>query len=268
MSPRKRQYRFCSQCGAKFILPEQSRHRRPRATCSLECQKKLIRLNYRNWSDRELQILSDMAETMPIIQLIRAFNQQLNQLGLQKRTQHSIRSKLQKLGFSANVQHGVYTVGMISKKLGVPFATVSTWTRYHGLRFYRVTKKQNATKYITAKHLRDFARKRPHSFGGIPFIDLYLVLEDQQLTEYIVKNYPHRPGRLPPQPVRCIETRKIYASYVEAGKAFHVCASAIFKSVKFGHPANEHHFEKVENPPNMPRVQAHLNQRHMQQQPI
>jgi hypothetical protein len=157
---------------------------------------------------------------------------------------------------------------MISKKLGVPFATVSTWTRYHGLRFYRVTKKQNATKYITAKHLRDFARKRPHSFGGIPFIDLYLVLEDQQLTEYIVKNYLHRPGRLPPQPVRCIETRKIYASYVEAGKAFHVCASAIFKSVKFGHPANEHHFEKVENPPNMPRVQTHLNQRHMQQQPI
>jgi hypothetical protein len=97
-------------------------------------------LNYRNWSDRELQILSDMAETMPITQLIRAFNQQLNQLGLQKRTQHSIRSKLQKLGFSANVQHGVYTVGMLSKKLSVPFATVSTWTRYHGLGFYRVTK--------------------------------------------------------------------------------------------------------------------------------
>jgi len=268
MSPRKRQYRFCSQCGAKFILPDQATHRIPRATCSPECQKKLGGANYRHWTDREIQILSDMAETMPITQLARAFNQQLNQLGLKKRTRNSIRTKIQRLGFSLNVQHGVYTVGMISRNLNISPKTINTWVRNYGLNFYRVAKNKNAIKYITAKHLRDFARKRPQSFGGVPFIDLFLVLEDQQLTEYIVKNYPHRPGRLPPQPVRCIETRKVYGSYVEAGKAFHVSSSTIYKSVKFGHPANEHHFEKVENPPNMPRVQTHLNQRHMQQQPI
>ena len=268
MSPSKRQYRFCEVCGAKFRLAPQQPHRRRRATCSLDCQKKLIRINYRTWSDKELQILKDMAETMPITQLIRAFNQQIGLHGYEKRTGHSIRGKLQRLGFSANAQHGVYTIGMLSKKLNVPFGTVSNWVRYFGLNYYRISKKRTATKFITAKHLRDFARKRPHSFGGIPFIDLYLVLEDQQLTEYIVKNYPLRPARLQPQRVRCIETRKIYKSYVEAGKAFHVSPSYIYKSVRFGVPANEHHFEKVENPPGMPRVQAHVNPRTKQQQSI
>lgn len=268
MSPSKRQYRFCEVCGAKFRLAPQQPHRRRRATCSSECQKKLIRINYRPWSEKELQVLKDMAETMPITQLVRAFNQQIGMHGYDKRTGHSIRSKLQKLGYSANVQHGVYTVGMISKKLNIPFGTVSNWVRYNGLNFYRITRKRNATKYITAKNLRDFARKRPQSFGGIPFIDLYLLLEDQQLTEYIVKNYPLRPARLQPQRVRCIETRNEYASYVEAGKAFHVCASAIYKSVKYGDSANQHHFEKVEDPSHLPRVQTHVNPRTKQQQSI
>jgi len=209
-----------------------------------------------------------MAETMPIIQLIRAFNQQIVLRGYEKRTNHSIRSKLQKLGFSENVQHGVYTIGTISRSLGIPFGTVANWVKNYGLKYYRITKKRNATKYITAKNLRDFARSRPESFGGIDFIDLYLILEDQQLTEYIVKNHPHRLTRIQPQPVRCIETRVCYSSYVEAARAFFVTPSAIYKSVTFGEPANRHHFEKIEDPTTLPKLQARINPRLRQQQSI
>ena len=209
-----------------------------------------------------------MAETMPIIQLIRAFNQQICLHGFEKRTDHSIRSKLQKLGFSENVQHGVYTVGMLSKSLGIPFGTVANWIKLYGLKYYRTSKKRGAIKYITAKNLRDFARVRPQSFGGVDFIDLFLILEDHQLTEYIVKNHRLRPGRIQPQPVRCIETRICYSSYVEAARAFFVSPSAIYKSVTFGEPANRHHFEKVKNPTALPKVQARLSPKLKQQQSI
>lgn len=205
---------------------------------------------------------------MPVLQLVRAFNQQIGLHGYEKRTTWSIRSKLQKLGFLETVQHGVYTIGTLAERLNLPRGTVTNWVRLYGLKFYKVTKKRNASKYITAKNLRDFARIRPQSFGGIPFIDLYLVLEDQQLTEYIVKNYPRRPGRLQPQCVRCIETGMIYSSYIEAAKAFHVSSTYIYKSVKYGIAANNHHFEKIANPPGMPRVQTHVNPRTKQQQSI
>ena len=259
--------RNCKICGKHFQIVQERHRTRYRSTCSTACQNKLIRINYRPWTPNELQILRDLAETLPIQQLINAFNKHARSIGLEKRTGHSIRSKLTKLGYSQDVRHGVYTAGVIARTLGIPFGTVTTWFRY-GLEFYRLRDDKLATKYITAKNLRDFARKRPQSFGGCDFVDLYLVLEDRQLTEYIVKTFPKRPGRISPQRVRCIETKQVFNSYVEAGKTFFLTPSSIYKSVKFGEPAAGYHFEKILVSQEMSRVQPRVNPRSRQQQPV
>jgi hypothetical protein len=259
--------RNCKICGKRFKIVQERHRTRYRSTCSTACQNKLIRINYRPWTPDELQYLRDIAETLPIKQLITTFNRHIGTLGLEKRTGHSIRSKLAKLGYSLDVKHGVYTAGVISRTLGIPFGTVTLWFDY-GLEFYRLKDTPTSTKYITAKSLRNFARKRPQSFGGCDFVDLYLVLEDRQLTEYIVKNFPKRPGRIAPQKVRCIETNQVFNSYVEAGKKFFLTVSSIYKSATFGEPAAGYHFEKIQDSQEMSRVQPRLNPRAKQQQSV
>jgi endogenous inhibitor of DNA gyrase (YacG/DUF329 family) len=259
--------RNCKICGKHFKIVQERHRTRYRATCSDACQNKLIRVNYRPWTSDELNHLRDIAETLPIKQLINNFNRHIGILGLEKRTGHSIRSKLVKLGYSQHVKHGVYTAGVIARTLDIPFGTVTTWFRY-GLEFYRLRDAPTATKYITSKNLRDFARKRPQSFGGCKFVDLYLILEDRQLTEYIVKNFPRRPGRIAPQKVRCIETNQVFKSYVEAGRKFFLTPSAIYKSATFGEAAAGYHFEKIQDSQEMSRVQPRVNPRAKQQQPV
>lgn len=268
MSPKKFQYRFCAACGKKFLLKAQIKSRETRMSCSNTCRNKIIWANRRLWTEKETELLKDFAETMPLLQLVRAFNQQLTILGLPKRTRFSIRTRLQKLGYSVNTQHGVYTIGMISRHLGIPFCTVAHWVKKGWLEHYCVTKSEKPIRYITAKHLRNFARKRPQSFGGIDFVDLYLILEDKQLSEYIVDNYPRRNGRIQPQPVRCVETGKTYRSYQEAAKALFVDVSSIYRAANFGTQAVGFRFEKIQIKKKMPEVQSHINPRTKQQQPV
>ena len=97
MSPKKFQYRFCAACGKKFLLKAQIKSRETRMSCSNTCRNKIIWANRRRWTEKETELLKDFAETMPLLQLVRAFNQQLTILGLPKRTRFSIRTRLQKL---------------------------------------------------------------------------------------------------------------------------------------------------------------------------
>ena len=248
MVPAKNQYRWCVICNQKFALPNFTKQPSKRQTCSTECKGKLFTRNRRSWSEAEIAILKDKAETMPSKQLVRAFNNATVQLGNPKRTQKSISIKLFELGFSLQTKHQVYTTGAIARHLGLSSNTVRGWLRM-GLESYKQTNNINSPFFITTRSLRRFARKKPHFFGGIPHIDLFLLLEDEQLVEHIVKTYPKRNSCItPPQPVRCIETGVIYNSYVEAAKAIYVSNYAIYQAIKFNRPVIGLHFERVSLP--------------------
>lgn len=248
MVPAKNQYRWCVICNQKFALPNFTKQPSKRQTCSQECRGKLFGQNRRQWTKAEIAILIDKAETMPSKQLVRAFNNATVQLGNPKRTQASIFIKLGELGFSMRTKHQVYTTGGVARMIGISPDTVRHWLKM-GLESYKQTTNRNSPYFITTRSLRRFAKQHPECFGGIPHVDLFLLLEDEQLVEHIVKTYPKRNRVItPPQPVRCIETGVVYNSYIEAANAIFVTRCAIYKSVKYKRPIANLHFEKV-NPP-------------------
>lgn len=187
-------------------------------------------------------MLREIAETLPTAQMIRVFNRQNGLLGNPKRTSQSIKLKIHELGMSLRPQCN-FNASSLARTIGVSGDAVRYWIKI-GLEATRQNDVPNSPLYINPAALRRFARKRPELFGGLNRIDLYIVLEDEKLVDFILANYPNRNHALnPPNRVRCIETGRIYRSYKEAGKAVFVSRSGIYKSVKFGIAANGYHFE-------------------------
>lgn len=217
----------------------------PRKTCSKECRIKLHVQQRQTWKPEEIQLLKDHAESMPTLQLIRVFNQLNKEQGNQHRTALSIKLKINELGLSLRPQYNVLSCSALARVLGVSTDAVSYWTTI-GLSYTRQRNVAHSPRFISAANLRKFARERPDLFGGLNPIDLYIALESESLVEFITTNYPNRSrGIKPPQAVRCIETGRVYASYMEAAKANFVSRSGIYKAVKFGTKANGYHFERV-----------------------
>lgn len=238
-------YRFCAVCGTKFTTRPDLRAQ----TCSGSCRGKLARRNYKKWHPREIEILKDIAESMPSHQLVRAFNCAACGCGFTKRTTFSVWSKMKDLGLSLNTKYCVYTTTTVAETLGISVDTVRSWfrpNRKNSLKFYKQRQSRCSTKYTTTKSLRDFARANPQCFGGIDFIDLYILLEDIKLVEYITENFPRRnkPACMP-RKVRCVETGQIFDSQADAAKAFFVSETAIYTAIKHKRTANNHHFERI-----------------------
>lgn len=217
----------------------------PRKTCSDQCRSKLYAQQRKQWKLEEIELLKDYAESMPSNQLICVFNQFNQQKGNEYRTACSIKLKLNELGLSLRPQYSLLSCNALARLLGVSADAVLYWTKI-GLAYSKQRDVPRSPRFISAANLRKFARKRPELFGGLNSIDLYIALESKSLVEFITTNYPNRHrGTKPPQRVRCVETGRIYSSYMEAAKAHYVTRSGIFKAVKFGRTANGHHFEKV-----------------------
>lgn len=217
----------------------------PRKTCSDACRIKLHHQHRKQWKPEEVKLLREIAETLPTAQLVRVFNRQNGLLGNPKRSAQSIKLKINELGMSLRAQC-VFNASSLARTIGVSSDAVRHWIKI-GLKSTRQNEVANSPHYISPAALRRFARKRPELFGGLNRIDLYIVLEDEKLVDFILANYPNRNKPLtPPNRVRCIETGRIYRSYKEAGKAVFVSRSGIFKSIKFGIAANGYHFELVD----------------------
>jgi len=197
------------------------------------------------WTDDEIALLHEFAESMPSDQFIRTFNQQNTTNGRAKRSGISIRLKLHELNISLEPKYRYLTASGYARLLGISNDAVRYWLQI-GLKGTKNRDVPRSPIYIKTEDLRDFARINPRFFGGIPRIQLFLAIEDADLVDYIVKTFPDRNTCIrKPMKVRCIETGKIYESQSAAAKAMFVNRSIISRSVRRGHAANGHHFEKI-----------------------
>lgn len=218
----------------------------PRKTCSKKCHIKLSAQQRQSWKPEEIQLLTDYAESLPILQLVRVFNQLNKEKGNPHRTINSIKNKLCKLGYSLSPQYNHLPCSVLARVLGVSVDSVRYWTTI-GLVSTRQRDKPGSPRFVSAANLRKFARQRPELFGGLNPIDLYIALESESLVEFITTNYPKRNSCIkPPKRVRCVETGRIYNSCVQAAKDNYVSRSGIYKAIKFGRRLNNHHFVFVD----------------------
>ncbi len=179
---------------------------------------------------------------MPCESLIRVFNAQNKIAGRPKRSAVSIKLKVDKLGYSLEPKYRYLSASALGRVLGISNDAVRYWLQI-GLKGVRNRDVPRSPVYITATELRKFARNNPRFFGGIPRIDLYLALEDENLVDQILEQYPNRNSCIKkPVRVKCVETGRIYNSQSDAARAIYVNRSIVFRAVKYGHRAAGYHF--------------------------
>lgn len=241
-APRRK--RACTVCGYKFFPPILSKSRTSRRiTCSEECAHKLNvrRRNY--WSQEDLQILRDIAESLPPYQLVQVFNNLASKQNRPTRTRNAIFLKCNDLKLSVYPLYSTLTTDRIVSALGIDENKIYRWIN-KGLKTTRGSRKNAARHYITIENLRKFACSYPEEFAGVNRDELFLLIEDEDLVDQIKQQHP-KPifGAMR---VRCLETGEVFPSQAAAAKHFYLYRSALYKAVKFGQAVAGYHFQRVD----------------------
>lgn len=188
-----------------------------------------------------------MAESMPIDRLTQAFNAQAAIRGRPTRSENAICLKLNDLKLSVTPLYQNFTTTHIAKVLKISDDEVYYWIRRCGLKTYRLSNKNRAHHFINVADLRRFVRERPEFFGGLDSTELFLLIEDRNLVDYVKTNFPRRyPKRAGPMKVKCIETGQVFQSQADAAKTFHLYRSALYRAVKYGEAVAGYHFKRVD----------------------
>jgi hypothetical protein len=238
--------RQCIICNTEFIPQLISKGRlTSRKTCSFHCHRLHNARTRAPWTRDDLELLQSLAESLPIKTLCSIFNAKAKQNQRPERSLAAIKARLSTLGYSYEPQHSVYTISSLARLLNCSKDAVSYWRKL-GLKTTKSVKNSKGKVYIRIEDVRQLARKRPELFGGFQREALFIIFENMDVVEKILKAYPNRNrGIANKQPVRCIETGVVYDSHLEAARAFFVTRSGIYKAVTTGCCANNHHFEKV-----------------------
>lgn len=109
-----------------------------------------------NWSREEDSLLHELAETMPIADLIRTYRRRAIARGLRlHRTDNAIKNRITRLGYSRHPQIDFYSCGQIAGALGIERTTVGNWIRQGKLKAQR-RDGDNGWYAIQVKHLCKF----------------------------------------------------------------------------------------------------------------
>ena len=243
---RPRRTRVCAACGIRFKLQIISKGRTStRLTCSIKCRTKYYAQQRRIWDQREIQLLKELAESMPLEILVRTFNIQNTGQGFKERSAHSIKNKLSHLGYLFEPTYKYLSTHDLAKALGVHKNIIKYWIA-RGLRGTKNRAVVGSPQYFTPENVRKFARDHMAYFGGFKRINLFFVLEDQELVDEILTKYPKRyVPTCQPKRVRCIETGQVYPSQTAAARAVHVTTTAVSRAIRKGHRAGGYHFVRL-----------------------
>lgn len=197
------------------------------------------------WSKEDLQILRNIAESLPPRKLVQTYNTIAAKKKRPQRTRHAIYLKCNDLKLSVTPLYNTLTTSHIAQSLCLDENVVYRWIK-KGLNTTRGCQKARSHHYIAIRDLRKFAQKYPYEFSGVDSTELFILIEDQQLVDYIKETYPKRIKRGGPMKVRCIETGEIFPSQAAACQRFHLYRSALYRAVKYGSATAGYHFERLD----------------------
>lgn len=192
-----------------------------------------------------MQILQDIAESLPPRQLVQVYNNLAAKQNRPARTRNAIYLKCNDLNLSVFPLYQTLTTDRIINALKIDENRIYKWIQ-KGLKTTRGSPKTRSRHYIAIQDLRKFARRYPYEFSGVDPTELFMLIEDEQLVEQIAEQYPKRVKIAGPMRVRCIETGVIFASQAQACKHFHLYRTALYRAIKYGKTAGGYHFERVD----------------------
>lgn len=193
------------------------------------------RRTYRMWSEAELQEWQDLVGELPFPMAVRRWNRWAEAQGLPKRSRDSLRHKAKELRLSTLPQLGDWvTIGDVKRLTGRDRTTVSQWVAkgwikryYHGI-----------ASAVRRKELRRLAREHPVALSGCDRGDLVQLLEDEELADAVVRQFPRRyQSKCHGQAVICETLGRRFRSYAEAGRALHMDRHTIRRATLEGRRA-------------------------------
>lgn len=139
-----------------------------------------LRTNSRySWSDRELELLDDWAETLPIKLLVASWNRLAKKEGRPRRSLFAIKKKLFERGHSRKADGGYLTVPAVAKLLNRSESWIHSLIKTKKLRAI----KDSTYWVVKPKWLRRFVFDHPYEateqLDKEQFADLLLIIGDR-----------------------------------------------------------------------------------------
>lgn len=191
------------------------------------------------WNDDEIDALLSLVGDVPRPLLVQAYNNWAAHHNRPHRTLSAIRNKAREFGLSFRPRGTWLTDVEIARVLNIPRRRVERWARtYDDFPRRRI----GGGSYIYRPHLVRWLKDRPWLAGGVSQSDLFCLLEDEDLAEYIATTYPYPPTSVP---VRCLTTGKVYPSATAAANAIHVVRTAVEVAIKENRAVAGHRFTRL-----------------------
>ena len=218
---------ICKVCNKEFT------YKTFRKTCSDECKSLSQKLNKEiSWKHDEVDLLYELAETMPISKIVERLQQYEQDKGYPIRSPVAIRRKISRLGMSARPVVDYLTINSLAKELGIhPSVIEHHWIK-KGLKVYE----EKFHTHVKLHALMTFIRRNPECFAYIDRNRLFMVLGNERYSR-IKKLIPEKSeiyNRKYPKPVVNLTTKIEYKSIGEAARKNHVTHGAISKAVNHG----------------------------------
>jgi hypothetical protein len=244
-----RKFGTCQKCGKRF-----EKHRISNGNwsnqkfCSFKCSKSTRGKRPDSYTTAELNFLHEVAENYSFTYLYKKYKAVATLQGWAIRSKCSIQAKLQKLGYSLKPSSNLLSISVVALMLNFKRGRVRHWTDEYGLEFVRGRNVNRSPIYVSRLELRRFARRKPHCFAGASRENLYMLLEDEDLADYISQHHK-KPNKGSWQKVKCIETGQVFESITEAAKLNRCCFSHMQRITLSGKKFNNRTYVRIQFKP-------------------
>ena len=213
----------CAYCGKAFTA------KRHRECCSRSCGSRLAlsRGGVAPWTDAAEQWLEVHADQMPFPDLCSGYNAAAADQGWPQRTAPSLRQKLWRLGLRSHCTEDNLNRSELARQLGITEPRVRWWI-ISGLPYSRPYPRRVS---IAIADLKTFLLANPNMAGGLCQERLSFLIGPKATAKIMATN-PAPPSKC--RAVVCLGTGMVYQSLREAGAAYFVDSSAIYKAIRTG----------------------------------
>jgi hypothetical protein len=194
------------------------------------------------FTDPEIEKLSDLAGELPVPLLARRYNSWARSQGLPERTEKALHKYIWEAGMPIEPFGEFVRTGMIVECLQADLKIVERWVRkgwIQPVQQHRDDSKRRkaARRAFRRSDLRKMARQHPEAFAGCPRHGLFILLEDEKLTDDVRRLHPHKPrAHSHPRQVLCVDTNERFPSCSAAARAVGCSRWTIRRSIQSGVP--------------------------------
>jgi hypothetical protein len=137
----------------------------------------------KKWNQEEDDLLEKFVNTVTVLTIVEKLGQ-LNSDRDIKRSEATVRARLQKLGYSVKATENNMSCFLWGRMLGISFRKIRRWTKNHGLSF----EEQNCQIHVSRKAMIALAKRKPQFFAEIKK-DILISYFGADLTERILTIY-------------------------------------------------------------------------------